>query len=105
MGQLNREYVVTSLAGDLLEDYDKLTAIGTELQAMGGAAFGYRTVLLRVPEDFGEHGIDERLYTAHTGGQLPIIYVGVAYLPEQFDVARLRPIEEKYGLTLLRESE
>jgi len=105
VGQLNREYVITDLADDLLEDYDRLTAIAKELQAIDDKAFGYRTVLLRVPEDFGEHGIDEALYNAHTGGKLPIIYVGMAYLPGEFDVARLKPIEEKYGLTLLRESE
>jgi hypothetical protein len=102
---VNREYVITDLADDLVEDFATLQAIGKALKAIDDKAFGYRTVLLRLPEDFAEHGIDEALYTAHTGGRLPVIYVGMAYLPGRFDVARLKPIEDKYGLTLLRESE
>jgi hypothetical protein len=102
--QLNREYVISDLTDDLVEDYATLTAVAKELKAIDDKAFGYRTVLLRFSEEFAEHGIDEALYTAHTGGKLPIIYVGMAYLPDQFDVGRLAPIEEKFGLTLLRES-
>jgi hypothetical protein len=104
MDQLNRYYVITDLADDVVEDYARMKAVATELRAIDDAGFGSRTVLIRFAEEFAEHGIDEALYTTHTGGKLPIIYVGMAYLPDSFDVGRLTSIEQKFGLTLLLES-
>lgn len=104
MKQLNRYYAVTDVADNLVADYRKLQAIDAELRPFASEGFGFHVVLMLSPEDFIEHGIDEELFTPHTGGRFPFIFVGIAYAADRFDIAQLAPIEKKEGLTLLAET-
>jgi hypothetical protein len=107
MTQRNRFYVLAALSGEPDEDYRKLETVAQELRIVGGndeEVFGFSVALIRSPEDFAEHQFDERLYTARTQGKLPILCVGVAYVVDRFDISRLAPIVERFGLELLLES-
>ena len=104
MKQLNRYYAVTDVADNLVMDYHKLQAIDAELRPFASDAFGFDVVLMLSPEDFIEHGIDRELFMNYTGGKFPFIFVGIAYVAEQFDITQLAPIEKKFGLALLAET-
>lgn len=105
MEQRRRLYVLSPLADDLVEDYRKLQAVAEALRPLDGDTFGFHVVLIRDEEDFREHLIRKERFLQHTGGKLPLLYIGVVYIRDQFDVSRLQPIEAQFGLTLLDERE
>jgi hypothetical protein len=82
-----------------------MDAIAEAFRPLTSDVFGGSVVLIRDEEDFREHGIRKERYLRHTGGTLPLLYVGVVYIPDQFDLRRVEPVVERFGLTFLDEIE
>ena len=104
MGQLTRYYAIAEVSSDYAVAYDQMCAVTAALKPLGSEVFGYEASLLLGEEDFRQQGIDKEPYLAHSGGKFPIVFIAATYIPGEFDVGKLAPIEREHDLVLLRES-